>query len=210
MKRKIILIGPPGSGKGTQALRIKEHSGLPHISSGNVLRNEVARKTELGMKISHYMDRGEIGPVELITATIISYIGKNAADGFILDGFPRTLYQANELARDHAVDAVIFIDVPADEIVKRILGRRICTGCGSIYNVDYTPPASPGICDKCSAPLIQRTDDTEETIRNRIRVYNEETAPLLQFYRDRGLLHRVNGSRGADAIDTDISAILSS
>jgi adenylate kinase len=205
---KIILIGPPGSGKGTQAVRLRERYGARHISSGDVLRSEVARKTDLGKKISYYMDRGEIGPVELITEAILEYIGRNAPDSFILDGFPRTTYQAEELEKRHRVDAVIFIDVRPDEIVRRILGRRTCGNCGAVYHVSSSPPAREGICDRCGTALTRRSDDTEETVLNRLRVYDNETRPLVRHYEELGLLRRVDGSRTGDDVFSEITGLL--
>ncbi|MBN1532745.1 MAG: nucleoside monophosphate kinase [Spirochaetes bacterium] len=205
---KVILIGPPGSGKGTQAMMLKERYGAAHISSGEVLRREAARGSELGSRIAVFMARGEIGPVELITEAILTHIDEQAPSGFILDGFPRTLYQAEELGKRHDIDAAIFIDVPETVIVDRILGRRTCGGCGAIFHVRTNPPAREGVCDICGAPLTVRGDDNEETVMNRIRVYKDETVPLLDFYGAAGLLRTVDGNGGADEILSRIEAAL--
>nr|HPR49734.1 nucleoside monophosphate kinase [Spirochaetota bacterium] len=155
----LVLIGPPGSGKGTQAKELKTHYNIPHISSGDVLRSEVARGTELGKKIKVFMDRGEIGPVELITEAILSYVKENCPEGFLLDGFPRTVYQAEKLDALFSITAALFISVPEEEVVSRITGRRTCKGCGAIYHTVASPPLKDGICDSCGAELIQRSDD---------------------------------------------------
>ncbi len=208
MPVKLVLIGPPGSGKGTQASRLRDRFGIPHLSSGDVLRAQVAAGTEFGNKIKQYMDRGEIGPAELITEVILDHLGRNCPDGFILDGFPRTLYQAEKLSERHAIDAALLIDVPEKEIIERISGRRICTKCNSIYHVTNRPPRTENTCDACGGPLFHRQDDNETTIQNRIRVYNGETRPVLDFYRKAGLLHTINGARDAESIFADIVALL--
>ncbi|MCP4134153.1 MAG: adenylate kinase [bacterium] len=206
---KITLIGPPGSGKGTQAVRLKEKYAVPHISSGDVLRSEVAGGTDFGKQIKQYMDKGEIGPVELITKVILNYLKENCKSGFIFDGFPRTVYQGEELGKIETLHAAIFITVSEDEIIKRITGRRSCNECKNIFHVVYNPPQKEGICDNCGAELVQRSDDNEKTVINRIRVYNEETKPVIEFYEKQGLLHKINGERNPDDIFKDITAVLS-
>jgi adenylate kinase len=205
---KLILIGPPGSGKGTQAMMLKERYGIAHISSGEVLRKEAARGSELGARIAVFMARGEIGPVELITEAILSFIDENAPSGFILDGFPRTLYQAGELEKRHGIDAAVFIDVPEAKIVDRILGRRTCGKCGAIFHVLTSPPLREGVCDICGSSLTLRGDDNEDTVRNRIRVYREETLPLLDFYGRDGLLTTIDGNGSAVEILRRIESAL--
>ncbi len=205
---KLVLIGPPGSGKGTQALKLKERYGIPHLSSGDILRAQVAAGTEFGQKIKVYMDRGEIGPAELITEVILHHLAGTCPDGFILDGFPRTLYQAEKLGISHRVDAALFIDVSEGEIASRITGRRTCQSCGAIYHVKTKPPRADGLCDGCGGPLFHRADDNEETVLNRIRVYETETRPVLDFYRNSGLLRTINGERDADVIFKEIVGML--
>jgi adenylate kinase len=201
---KLVLIGPPGSGKGTQALKLKEQYGIPHLSSGDVLRAQVAAGTEFGKKIKVFMDRGEIGPAELITEVILHHLAGECPGGFILDGFPRTVYQADKLSEQHRIDAALFIDVSEREITSRITGRRICRGCGKIYHIVANPPEAADRCDACSGPLYHRPDDNEETILNRIRVYNNETRPVLDFYRNAGLLHAINGEQDSAVIFKEI------
>jgi adenylate kinase len=205
---KIVLIGPPGSGKGTQAAMLKKHFGIPHLSSGDILRSEVAAGTEFGKQIKQFMDRGEIGPAELITDMVLAYIDGHCPDGFILDGFPRTVYQAEKLGERHALDAALFIDVPSGEITSRITGRRTCRTCNAICHVKTSPPKTDGVCDRCGGELYRRPDDTEETVMNRIRVYTSETMPVLDFYRSAGSLRRVSGASDGETVFMDICGIL--
>ncbi len=205
---KLVLIGPPGCGKGTQAELLKKKFGLPHISSGNILRAEVAADTAFGRKIKKYMDKGEIGPQELITEVVLAHIEKNCPSGFILDGFPRTLYQAEELGKKYDVVAAIYLKVAEKEIVKRITGRRTCKKCNRVYHVDYHPPKKAGVCDTCGEELFQRDDDTADTVKNRVRVYNEETLPVLDFYRNQGVLREINANVAPDIIFEEILHIV--
>ena len=197
---KLILIGPPGSGKGTQAARLKERFAIPHLSSGEILRAEVSAGTDLGLLIDGYMKKGEIGPAELITKVVLAHIDAHCPDGFILDGFPRTVYQAQQLDARHQVDAAIFIAVPESEIVRRLLSRLICPRCGSVFHETAHPPRESGICDRCGSALGRRMDDNEATIMNRIRVYREETMPVLDHYRSSGILHDVEGNGDPDTV----------
>ena len=192
--KKIVLIGAPGCGKGTQADRIREHFNLTHVSSGDVLRNEVKQETDFGKQIKEYMERGEIGPVELITDVILNHVDTNCADAFLFDGFPRALYQAEELKKRHTVNAAILIDVPEEALLARITGRRTCSGCGKVYHVSASPPRREGICDACEKPLIQRKDDNEETVKKRLEVFHTQTAPVISFYEKEGILKKIDGS----------------
>ncbi len=205
---KLVLIGPPGSGKGTQALKLKKKYGIPHLSSGDVLRAQVAAGTEFGKKIKVYMDRGEIGPAELITEVILYHLEAECPGGFILDGFPRTVYQAEKLSGRHRIDVALFIDVSEREITSRITGRRICRNCGVIYHIATNPSKAADQCDSCSGPLYHRPDDNEETILNRIHVYNTETRPVLDFYHYAGLLNAINGEQDPEVIYREIIGIL--
>lgn len=209
LKKKIVLIGPPGSGKGTQAQMLKKDTQLPHLSSGDILRAEVSAGTEFGKKIQHFMERGDIGPAELITDIVLSHIDKNCKAGYILDGFPRTLYQARELQKKHSPDIAVFIDVPEDIIVERICGRRTCPACNAIYHIKYNPPAVEDICGKCGAALTRRKDDVESTVKNRIRVYKEETMPVVEFYKEKGILDVINGNMEPDKLYKKITELIS-
>ncbi|RLE35899.1 adenylate kinase, partial [Candidatus Acetothermia bacterium] len=174
MKKKIILLGPPGAGKGTQAKRIVAKTGLLHLSTGDILRDEVARGTELGKQAKAYMDRGDLVPDELIIGMIRGRI--EDADGFILDGFPRTVAQAEALERITPVDVVIDIELERDEVIRRLSSRRVCRNCGRIYNLISNPPKLDGKCDACGGELYQRDDDRPEVIENRYDVYTSSTA----------------------------------
>ncbi len=206
MKKKIILLGPPGAGKGTQAKRIVEKTGLLHLSTGDILRDEVARGTELGKQAKAYMDRGDLVPDELIIGMIRGRIEN--ADGFILDGFPRTVAQAEALEQITPVDVVIDIELERDEVIRRLSSRRVCRNCGRIYNLISNPPKVDGKCDACGGELYQRDDDRPEVIENRYDVYTSSTAPLIEFYRSRGLLVEVDGKADPDAIFARIMEII--
>lgn len=205
---KFVLLGPPGSGKGTQAKKLAKKFEIAHISSGDILRSEVSRDTALGKQVKQYMDRGEIGPQELITEVILNYISGNCPFGFVLDGFPRTRYQAKKLEEKFDIVAAILLDVPEDEIIKRITGRRTCRDCGRIYHVDYNPPENDGKCDACGGELFLRSDDTEETVRNRMKVYYEETMPVIEFFEKKKVLHRVVGTGEQEKIFGEILHIV--
>ncbi len=195
----VILLGAPGAGKGTQAERIVAEFGLPHISTGEMLRAAVEAGTEMGRAAQRFMSAGELVPDEVVVGVVRDRLAEpDAARGFLLDGFPRTLAQARRLdeilaAAGRAVTHVILIDVPEDELVQRISGRRSCTGCGKLYNVTFDPPQTEGVCDVCGADLMQRADDNEETVRNRLAVYRRETAPLIDYYRAKGVLGEAQG-----------------
>jgi adenylate kinase len=200
-------MGPPACGKGTQARRLREKYGLPHISSGDILRDEVARGTDFGIQIKQYMDRGEIGPAALITDMVLAHVGAHCPDGFILDGFPRTIFQAWELMKEHDLDAAFLIDVSEEEVLRRITGRRVCSVCGNICTI-HRDASDSGLCASCGGKLVQRDDDNEETARNRLSVYTRETVPVAGFYQDRGVLKRIPGARSPEEIFADITVHL--
>lgn len=186
---KLILLGPPGGGKGTQAKRIVERLGIPQVSTGDLLRAEAASGSALGKKLKEFMDAGRLGPDDLIIEIIKARVAKpDCANGYIFDGFPRTMPQALALESFTKPDIVLNIKVPDSEIVRRLTSRRTCKECGAIYNLQSIPPKVAGKCDKCGGALFQRDDDNEKTVLNRLRVYRDQTEPLIDFYRKKGLL----------------------
>lgn len=204
---RLVLMGPPGSGKGTQAERLCADYAIAHISSGDILRAEVARKSDFGLQIKEFMDRGEIGPQELITEVVLDYIGRNCPEAFVADGFPRTAYQARKLDESFPADRAVLLDVPDGAIVKRITGRRICRDCKTIYHVESRPPRRDGICDACGGALVRRDDDNEATIVRRLEVYRNDTMPVIDYYRDRGILTVIDGTDEPDDVYREIARI---
>ncbi len=209
----LILLGPPGAGKGTQAERLVEDFDLPHISTGDMLRAQVAEGTELGQRAKPYMDTGDLVPDEVIIGMIVQRIGlPDAADGFLLDGFPRNLQQAEALDDalrrvDRQLTAALLIEVPDEEVVRRLAGRRVCVKNPThIYHVEFDPPKHEGVCDQDGSRLIQRDDDREQTVRHRLEVYHSETEPLVGFYDRAGLLRRIDGRRSADEVHAHVRA----
>ncbi|WP_025324268.1 adenylate kinase [Deferrisoma camini] len=211
---RLILLGPPGAGKGTQAKRLIERYGIPQISTGDILRAAVRDGTDLGKKAKQYMDAGKLVPDEVVIGIIEERLQEaDCANGFILDGFPRTVAQADALNRvlanlGQAIDHVVSIEVPDEELVERLTGRRTCRGCGAMYHVKFSPPKAQGVCDKCGGELYQRDDDREETIRARLKVYHEQTAPLVEYYEKAGLLRRIPGQGSVDEIYARIEGVL--
>jgi adenylate kinase len=207
---QVVLLGPPGAGKGTQARMLETVLKAPQIASGDLLRAAVRNGTESGLKAKHFMDRGELVPDELVLAMIGERLDQpDARDGFILDGFPRTVAQAEALAamleeRGLSLDKVVGIAVPDAEIVKRISGRRTCRKCGAMYHVIFDPPRNMDVCNTCNGDLEQRDDDAEDTVRTRLDVYNESTRPLLDHYGRLGLLAQVDGIGSPAAIERRI------
>jgi adenylate kinase len=209
----LILLGPPGAGKGTQAERLREDFGLPHISTGDILRGQVAEGTELGKQAKQYMDAGELVPDDVIVGMIGERIDAgDGRDGFLLDGFPRNEEQADALGRaleglDRRLSGVLLIDVPDEEVVRRLAGRRVCVKNPShIYHVELDPPKHEDVCDQDGSRLLQREDDKEETIRRRLQVYHSQTEPLIGYYDRAGLLRRFDGRRNADDVHNHIRA----
>ena len=211
----VILLGAPGAGKGTQAERIVAHFGLPHVSTGEMLRAAVAAGTEMGLAAQRHMSAGELVPDEVVIGVVRDRLAEpDTANGFLLDGFPRTIEQAERLdailaEAGRAVTHVVLIDVPEDELVQRIAGRRSCTGCGKLYNVTFDPPQRAGVCDVCGAELMQRADDNEATVRNRLEVYRSQTAPLVGYYRGHGVLGEAHGGgKRPDEVFAQVAALL--
>jgi len=198
---KLVIFGPPSAGKGTQAQKLSKQYGIPQVATGDLLRKAVAEKTPLGLKIKSYLDQGKLGPDEVIVQLIKERVAKpDCKNGFLLDGFPRTMGQAKELERMTDIDLVLSIVVDFDALVERAVGRRTCPKCSAVYHIKFNPPMNEGICEKCGSKLIQRDDDKEETVRNRLRVYQEQTAPLIEYYRKKGKLVDIDGSGGIDAV----------
>ena len=211
---RLVLLGPPGAGKGTQARMLSERIHTPQVSSGDLLREAVRDKTPIGIQAKSYMDKGSLVPDELVLKLIEARLNQaDAKPGFILDGFPRSVPQAEALGemldrRHESISKVIAINVPDDEIVKRISGRRTCRNCNEMYHVIFDPPLNAGICNKCGGELYQREDDHEDTVRMRLQVYNNETRPLLEFYGRTGLLSQINGvGRLEEIMDRLLAAI---
>ena len=203
---KVILMGPPGAGKGTQAKRLAEKFDMAHLSSGDILRAERSSGSELGRKLKRYMDAGELVPDEIVVAIMAEAIAALPAEkGLLLDGFPRTAPQAEALdeqlaALDSPLEAVLVIDVPDGLLVGRITGRRSCPACGRVYHVKHLPPAQAGRCDGCGGELVQRPDDTEEVVRERLNAYRGQTAPVIEYYRSRRPVLEVDGSAAPDEV----------
>jgi adenylate kinase len=198
---RLILLGPPGAGKGTQAERIAEKYDIPHISTGDIFRANIKNKTELGIKAKQYIDNGELVPDSLVVSIVEDRIMQDdTKNGFLLDGFPRTEAQALALdevlkKNDISLDAVICINVDSEILVSRITGRRICKECGATFHVTFNPPKKTDICDLCNGELYQRSDDNEETVQNRIDVYNKQTAPLIEYYTKKDLIKSIDGEQ---------------
>lgn len=211
---KIIMLGAPGAGKGTQAKKIAEAYSIPHISTGDIFRANLKEGTELGLKAKVYMDKGELVPDELTCDLVVDRISKDdAKNGYVLDGFPRTIPQADALtnalaARGEAIDFAIDVDVPDENIINRMSGRRACVGCGATYHLEFAPPKAEGICDVCGKELILRDDDKPETVANRLRVYHEQTQPLIEYYTAKNVLYTVDGTQDIDKVFEDIRNIL--
>lgn len=214
----IILMGPPASGKGTQAERLQEVLGLPHVASGDLFRYNLKNETGLGLKAKVYMDKGELVPDDVTIAMVLDRLTReDCARGALLDGFPRTLAQAEALDvaladNDNTIDLVLNIQVPTQELISRVTGRRLCRNCGASYHIEFKLPKEEGVCDRCGAELYQRDDDTEATARRRLEVYDTQTRPLIDYYGNKGSLVNVDGNKPidevTDALKTAITAAL--
>jgi len=198
---KLVIFGPPSAGKGTQAQKLSKQYGMPQVATGDLLRKAVADRTPLGLKIKSYVDQGKLGPDDIIVRLIKERVSKpDCRKGFLLDGFPRTMGQAKELEKMTDIDLVLSIVVDFEVLVERAVGRRTCPKCSAVYHIKFNPPMNEGTCEKCGSKLIQRDDDKEETVRNRLRVYQEQTAPLIEYYRKKGKLVDIDGAGGIDAV----------
>lgn len=211
---KIIMLGAPGAGKGTQAKMIAEKYSVPHISTGDIFRANIKNGTELGMEAKKYMDQGLLVPDELTVRILLDRVAQeDCKNGYVLDGFPRTIPQAEVL--DHAltelgdkIDFAINVDVPDENIIRRMSGRRACLTCGATYHIEHIPPKKEGVCDACGSELVLRDDDKAETVKNRLDVYHKQTQPLIDFYTEKGVLRTVDGTLPMNDVFAAITAIL--
>ena len=208
---KIVMLGAPGAGKGTQAVNIAREYDIPHVSTGDIFRANIKNGTELGMKAKEYMDKGALVPDEVTIGMLLDRIAEpDCKNGYVLDGFPRTIPQAESLKKalkdkGDALDVAVNIDVPDEVIEGRMSGRRSCPKCGASYHVVFTPPAKEGICDHCGTELVQRADDKPETVKARLATYHEQTQPLIDFYKAEGILREVDGTKSPSEVFTAIT-----
>lgn len=206
---KLVLLGAPGAGKGTQASNLAEMLQVPHISTGDIFRANMRENTPLGVKAKSYMDQGLLVPDELTVDLVMDRLAQeDCQNGYILDGFPRTIAQADALAAKETLDAAVNIDVEDSAIIDRMGGRRVCPACGESYHVKYNPPKKEGVCDKCGQVLIVRKDDVPETVQKRLEVYHEQTAPLISYYEKQGKLVTVNGAQAPSQVTASIMEAL--
>ena len=211
---KIIMLGAPGAGKGTQAQMIAEKFGIPHISTGDIFRANIKNGTELGKKAKEFMDKGLLVPDELTVQLLLDRVAnEDCKNGYVLDGFPRTIPQADVLDSElkklgDKVDFAVNVNVPDENIVRRMSGRRACLKCGATYHIEHIPPKTEGICDKCGSELVQRDDDKPETVQNRLSVYHEQTQPLIDYYDRKNILKTVDGTKDMQEVFNDIVNIL--
>lgn len=211
---KIIMLGAPGAGKGTQAKKIADQYQIPHISTGDIFRANIKNGTELGKKAKSYMDQGLLVPDELTCDLVVDRISQpDAANGYVLDGFPRTIPQAEALtnalaSRDEKIDYAVNVEVPDENIISRMSGRRACLACGATYHIEFNPPKKEGICDTCGKELVLRDDDKPETVKKRLDVYHAQTQPLIEYYQKAGALAEVDGTQDINVVFDDITKIL--
>ncbi len=211
---KIVMLGAPGAGKGTQAKKIAEQYGVPHISTGDIFRANIKNNTPLGQQAKIYMDKGELVPDELVVSLIMDRFDEpDCANGYVLDGYPRTIPQAEALDKalednGEKLDFAIDVDVPDEVIINRMSGRRACLNCGATYHVDNNPPKAEGVCDACGNELVLREDDKEETVKNRLDVYHDQTEPLKKYYAGAGVLYTVDGTKDMEEVFKSICSIV--
>ena len=211
---KIVMLGAPGAGKGTQAKRIAEKFGVPHISTGDIFRANIKNGTDLGKEAKKYMDEGQLVPDELTVRILLDRVSnEDCKNGYILDGFPRTIPQAEALDKElnrlgGKIDFAVDVDVPDENIINRMSGRRACPKCGATYHIQYVPPKKDGICDECGAELVIRDDDRPETVKNRLAVYHEQTQPLVEYYKKKEVYRAVDGTLDVEAVFDSIKDIL--
>lgn len=212
---RLVFLGAPGVGKGTQASLVASRLGQPKISTGDILRSAVSEETPLGLQAKSFMDQGKLLPDDIVVGLVKEKLAEPmCANGFLLDGFPRTVPQAEQLstlleAKGQHLDRVINFRVPREEVVRRLTGRRSCSKCEAVFHVDFAPPAREGICDRCGGPLIRRSDDEQKTVEARLSVYDEQTAPLIEYYRRKGLLSEVDGSGKIEDVHRRLIGVLS-
>ncbi|MCI6947518.1 adenylate kinase [Oribacterium sp. P9] len=212
---KIVMLGAPGAGKGTQAIKIADKYDIPHISTGDIFRANIKGGTELGQKAKSYIDKGELVPDEVTIGMLLDRIAQDdCKNGYVLDGFPRTIPQAESLtealkSQGDRIDFALNIDVPDEAIIKRMSGRRACPKCGATYHIVYAAPKTENICDKCGTELIIRSDDKPETVKDRLNVYHQQTEPLIAYYKTAGVLREVDGTQELPKVFEDVVAILS-
>ncbi len=202
----LIFLGPPGSGKGTQASMLAAEYGLSHISMGDILRQEIKQESDVGKEASSFLKNGLLVPDDVVNKIALKAVKGASGKGFLLDGYPRTQYQAEFLSKNVTIDKVVYIDVPKEDIVKRLSGRLVCKNCGAVYHVKNKPPKQEGVCDACGGELYVRNDDKEETILKRFEVYAKETEPLVEYYKDK--LIRINGAGGLEQVFASIKRSL--
>lgn len=213
---KIVLLGPPGAGKGTQAKSISNRYSIPHISTGDIFRKNISEGTPLGIEAKGYIDKGQLVPDEVTINMVKDRLTwEDCKNGYLLDGFPRTVVQAEALeeflaSRDEKLDTALSIEVPSKFILERMTGRRVCLSCGASYHVKFNPPAKAGVCDVCGSDIVQRKDDTEETVSERLDVYERQTQPLIDFYNNKNLLSTVDGTKAINEVFESICSILGS
>ena len=211
---KIVMLGAPGAGKGTQAKKIAGKYGIPHVSTGDIFRANIKNGTKLGMQAKAYMDAGNLVPDEITIGMLLDRIHQEDCEkGYVLDGFPRTIPQAESLTaalkeRGESIDYAIDVDVPDENIIRRMSGRRACLSCGATYHIVYNAPKKEGVCDQCGEPLVLRDDDKPETVQNRLNVYHRQTQPLIDYYKKEGVLAQVDGTQDMEQVFQDIVKIL--
>jgi len=206
---RLVFIGPPGIGKGTYASMISRKYGIPHISTGDIFREEIAKGTELGKKVKEYVEKGLLVPDEIVIEVVKQRLSQpDCQKGFILDGFPRTLKQAEALDQITTIDAAILFEAPLEVIIERVSGRLVCPKCGAVYHIKWRPPKRPGICDVCGSQLVRREDDRPEVVRRRYEIYKQTFGPIIDYYRRKGILIEINAAREAEEVVADLERIL--